>query len=100
MKIRLFTVLFVLALLAGCSMPTTTVKTVDSRPGIFISGAPDDALLLLDGVKIGNALNYNGEPNILLVEPGTHRVVVQKGTTVIYDQMIFVDTETKRISVR
>ncbi len=100
MKRRLFTVLFVSALLAGCSMPTTTVKTVDSRPGISISGAPDDALLLLDGVKVGNAANYNGEPNILIVEPGTHRVVVQQGATVIFDQLIFVDTETKRISVR
>ena len=86
--------------LAGCSMPTTTVRTVDSRPSISIVGAPSGATLLVDGIRVGNAIDYNGEPNVLLIEPGTHRIVVQQGTTVIYDQQIFVDSESKRIVVR
>lgn len=86
--------------LAGCSMPATTVKTVDSRPSISIAGAPTGATLMVDGRQIGNAVDYNGEPHVLLLEPGTHRVVVTQSGSVIYDQQIFVDSESKRIVVR
>lgn len=99
MKKNVWMLLLALSL-AGCSMPTTTVKTVDSRPGISIAGAPAGATLLVDGVPVGNAADYNGEPNVLLIEPGTHRIVVKQGAAVIYDQQIFVDSESKRIVVR
>lgn len=85
--------------LVGCSLPSTTVRSVDSRPSISIAGAPEDALLLLDGVLVGKAASYDGEPNLLLVEPGTHRIVIQQGGAVLYDQPVFVDSETKRISL-
>jgi hypothetical protein len=86
--------------LTGCTMPTTTVKTVDSRPSISIAGAPDDAVLLVDGIQIGAAASYNGEPTVLIIEPGTHRITVQQGGVVIYDQQVFVESEHKRITVR
>lgn len=97
------TVLMILVLvtaLAGCSLPSTTVRSVDSRPSISIAGAPADALLLVDGVLVGKAARYDGEPNLLLVEPGTHRIVIQQGGAVLYDQHLFVDSETKRISLK
>lgn len=97
------TALMILALataLAGCSMPSTTVKSVDSRPSISIAGAADDAILLVDGVLVGKAASYDGEPNVLLVEPGTHRVVIQQGGVVLYDQQLFVESEAKRISLK
>ena len=90
----------VLLMLTGCAMPTTTVKAVDSRPSISIAGAPDDAVLLVDGVQVGAAATYNGEPAVLLLEPGTHRITVQQGAMVLYDQQIFVESEHKRIPVR
>lgn len=96
------TALMILALattLVGCSLPSTTVRSVDSRPSISIAGAPADALLLVDGVLVGKAASYDGEPNLLLVEPGTHRIVIQQGGAVLYDQRLFVDSETKRISL-
>ena len=98
--IRIVLIFCLLTLLAGCSMPSTTVRSVDSRPGIVIAGAPEEAILLVDGIRIGKAADYNGEPNQLLIEPGTHRIVVQQGGVVIYDQLIFVESETKRITVR
>jgi len=97
------TLLMLLALttaLAGCSMPVTTVRSVENRPGIAIAGAPADALVLIDGVSAGTAASYNGEPNVLIVEPGTHRVVVHQGGTVLFDRQVFVDSEIKRINIR
>jgi hypothetical protein len=89
-----------IVMLTGCSMPATTVKTVDSRPSISIVGASDDAMLLVDGILVGKASSYNGQPNVLVLEPGTHRVVVQQNGTTSYDQKIFVDSETKQINIR
>lgn len=98
---KIIVLLFAITItLAGCSMPTTTVRAVDSRPSISVTNAPDDAVLLVDGMQIGKAASYNGEPNVLLLEPGTHRIVVQQGGIHLYDQQIFVDSEHKRINLR
>ena len=94
------TMITLMLILAGCSMPSTTVRTVDSRPGISIAGAPDDAILLVDGLESGRASSYNGKPNLLLIQPGTHRIVVKQGSTILYDQQIFVDSENKTINIR
>ena len=99
MKIIILVFLLTSAL-TGCSMPTTTVKTVDSRPSISIVGASDDAVLLVDGVLVGKASSYNGQPDVLVLEPGTHRIVVKQNGTISYDQKIFVDSETKQINIR
>ncbi len=93
-------ILILMTLLAGCSMPVTTVRTVESRPSISIVDAPADAELFVDGLPAGKAAGYNGESSVLLIEPGTHRIVVRQGSTVLYDQKIFVDSETRRISIR
>lgn len=97
---RFLTITLAAMLLGGCAMPTTTVKSVDSRPGIIIAGAPDGALLLVDGITIGKADDYNGAPQVLTVEPGTHRITVQLGGVSLYDQQVFVDSETKTIRVK
>lgn len=89
-----------LAVLTGCTMPSTTVSTVESRPSISIVGAPADAVLVVDGLQIGVASQYRGDPNVLVVEPGTHRIEVRQGGATLYDQRVFVDSEHKRIVVR
>jgi len=87
-------------LLAACSMPNTTVRTTDTRPGIAIDGAPDGAILYVDGQRIGEANKYDGQPNVLVVEPGTHTVVVKgaDGAPLI-DRKIYVESELKTIKV-
>lgn len=89
-----------LFIVAACTMPSTTVRSVDGRPSISIAGAPADAVLLVDGLQVGAASLYNGEPNVLVVEPGTHRIEVRQGGLSLYDQRVFVDSEHKRIVVR
>jgi len=92
--------LFALLLLAACSMPNTTVRTTDTRPGIAIDGAPDGAILYVDGQRVGEANKYDGQPNVLVVEPGTHTVVVKgaDGAPLI-DRKIYVESELKTIKV-
>ena len=89
-----------LVLMFGCSMPSTTVKSVDARPSIAIQGASLDAELVIDGLNMGKASVYNGSPKTLIIEPGTHRVTVIENGNVIYEQNVFVDSELKTIVVR
>ena len=87
-------------LLAACSMPSTTVRTTDTRPSLAIEGAPSGSLLLVDGNRMGDASAYNGRPAVLRVEPGTHVVEVQDSSgRVVFRQTVFVESETKTIQV-
>ena len=88
------------ALLAACAMPATTVRTPDSRPSLAITGAPPGSLLFVDGNAAGDAGSYDGQPAVLLVEPGTHVVDVRDSSgRVIFTQTVFVESETKTIQV-
>jgi len=95
----LFVVMMTL-LVCSCTMPSTVVKTVDDRPSVAIVGAPPEALLFIDGINMGQAVQYNAEPNVLTLEPGTHAVRVVAGDQVLYDQKVFVESSLKTIRLR
>lgn len=90
-----------LIVFVGCgSMPETIVKTTDSRPQIAIKGAPNNSILYVDGLHIGEADKYNGEPKTLIIEPGTHLITIKSSEgTLIHSQKIFVESELKTISI-
>lgn len=91
---------FLLLLVAACAMPVTQVRTVEPNPSILVQGAPVDAILLVDGVNMGAANAYNGQPNALKVIPGTHTVsLVSSNGSTILTQKIFVESEMKTINV-
>jgi len=81
-------------------MPTTSVKSLDSRPSIAITNAPRGATLYVDGELIGEAKNYDGKPDVLILERGTHVVTIKArdGTTLL-ERTIFVHSELKTIAV-
>lgn len=79
-----------LTLLGGCTYPTSTVRAVDERPAIAISGASKGAILLVDGVQMGDASAFDGDPKVLVLEPGTHTVEIQRGGVVIYSEKVFL----------
>jgi len=94
------TLLCAFALALGCSMPSTTVRTPESRPSLAIAGAPAGSQLFVDGNAMGEAAAYDGAPRVLLVEPGTHVVDVRDGSgRVLFQQTVFVESETKTITV-
>ncbi len=86
--------------LAACTMPSTTVRTTDTRPSLAFEGAPDGSVLYVDGQKIGDPNQYDGQPNILVVEPGTH-VVVVKGAdgAPLFERKVYVESELKTLKV-
>ena len=89
-----------LSLAAACAMPSTVVRTPDTRPSLAVEGAPAGAILFVDGVRVGEAILYDGEPNVLLVEPGTHTVTVRAADgTELLEQKVFVESERKTLKV-
>jgi hypothetical protein len=89
-----------LLLLVGCAMPTTRVQTVDDRPSISVHGAPRGAVLIVDGLSMGRADQYDGAPQILRLESGTHEIQIVKDDTVVFAERIFLGSAHKKINVR
>jgi hypothetical protein len=86
--------------LAACVGPTTTLKTVDTRPALAISGAAGGLTLFVDGAPVGDPRSYDGHPNILRVEPGTHDVELRDGAgAVVFRQRVFVESELKTVEI-
>lgn len=87
-------------LLSACATPSNTVRTTDTRPGLAFDGAPAGAKVYVDGILVGEAEQYDGQPGVLIVEPGTHQVSV-KGLdgTVLFERKIFLESEIKTIKV-
>lgn len=81
--------LAVAACLTACAMPTTQVSTGAPRPTLIVQGAPADAILYVDGLAAGNAAQYNGVANSLLIEEGVHHVELRRGASVLMAQKIF-----------
>lgn len=77
------------ASLVACAQPTTRVSTGASRPTLAVQGAPADAVLYVDGLSMGNADQYNGVRQTLLIEEGVHQVELRRGIQVLMSQKIF-----------
>jgi hypothetical protein len=85
---------------AGCVGPTTTVRTVDTRPALAIAGAPSGSVLWVDGVAVGDPSAYDGNPNVLRVEPGTHEIDIRdRSGQSLFKQRVFVESELKTVQV-
>ncbi len=85
---------------AGCVGPTTVVRTVDTRPALAIAGAPSGTVLYVDGVAVGDPASYDGNPNVLRVEPGTHEIDIRDGSgRSLFRQRVFVESELKTVQV-
>lgn len=93
-------VFLVAALLGGCTLPQTTVHTGSAQPGLIVKGAPAGAVLYVDGLQAGAASQYDGNPRVLAVLEGTHKVEVRVGATSVFSDKIFVGNgETHTVTV-
>jgi hypothetical protein len=97
----LFLGIIVLFLAVGCAprYPVTKVNTVDSRPTLSFVNAPEGAIVLVDNLKMGDAAQYTGKPKVLVIEPGTHEIVLIQNGNEVYRQTIFVESEHKVITI-
>lgn len=93
-------ILIVVAALTGC-MPQTTVRTGMSPPTLMVSGAPSGSVLVVDGLDMGSAAQYDGNPKVLAVLEGTHQVEVRLGSNVVYREKAFVSSgQSHTVAVR
>jgi len=88
-----------LAASVACAGPATVVRTVDTRPAIAVVGAPPGAILFLDGVAVGDAGAYDGNPGVLRVEAGTHQVELRVDGRATFTERVFVESELKTVKV-
>jgi hypothetical protein len=88
------------AFAAACAGPTTVVRTVDTRPALAFSGAPGGTILYVDGNALGDPRRWDGRPDILRVEAGTHAIEIRDGSgAVVFSQRVFVESELKTVKV-
>lgn len=89
-----------LALAVGaCAMPETAVRTGSSRPQISVRGAPADAILAVDGLVMGPASVFDGNPKVLIVEEGVHQVEIRQREKAIHVEKTFVSNGETRVIV-
>jgi uncharacterized lipoprotein YajG len=81
-----------ITLFAACSLPQTTVRTGLPAPALMVTGAPSGSVLFVDGLEMGSAAQYDGNPKVLAVLEGTHQVEVRLGPNVIYREKAFVSS--------
>jgi len=93
--------LLCIALIAGgCAYPSTSVDVSDNRPTIAVKGASANSVLHVDGLSMGLANKYNGSPNVLLVEPGTHKIeIIDNGKTALSQKVFLGEGENRTFSV-
>ena len=84
-------IMIVIAALTGC-MPQTTVRTGMSPPTLMVTGAPSGSVLVVDGLDMGSAAQYDGNPKVLAVLEGTHQVEVRLGSNVVHREKAFVSS--------
>ena len=87
-------------IVVACANPATTVRSTDARPALAVEGAPAGSQLFVDGNSMGEANAYNGRPAVLRIEPGTHEIDVRDASgRVVFQQRVFIESETKTIQV-
>ncbi len=100
MKKILLSCAFLSIFAIGCNTyPITNVSTVDSRPTLTFTGASEGSILSVDGINMGPVSQYNGNPRVLRVEPGTHIIIVMLNNKIVFQQNVFVESENKVISI-
>jgi hypothetical protein len=88
------------ATLSACAMPETIVKAGMEKAHLVVKGAPGDAVLLIDGLAMGLAVRYDGNPATLILEEGLHQLDIQRAGKPIYSEKTFVGSgETRFIQL-
>ena len=82
--------------LTGCMNPRSTVSIPTDGPRMLLLNAPAGAMLSLDGKPLGEARRYNGKPEVLQVEVGTHLVEVHQGDKLLWSQKIYFGSNELR----
>ena len=89
-------------LLAACALedPVTRTDVVDERPQLVVANAGEGAVLIVNGVNLGEAGRYNGDPTTLRLTSGSHVVEIQRGGQIVLKEKVFLsDLAIRTIAV-
>ena len=89
---KTLSILLIVVSLSACALPQTTVKTGSAPPTLIVKGAPSGSILFVDGLAMGNANQFDGNPKTLAVLEGTHQVEVRVGNSVVYKEKAFASS--------
>ncbi len=93
-------IILALALLAACTLPQTTVRTGSTQPSLVLKGAPEGSTVYVDGLSMGDAKQFDGNPKVLAVLEGTHKLEIRQGSNSVYSEKVFVASgETHVVTV-
>jgi len=95
MKAKLFLVAATMVLV-GCQEPHSNVIIPTTHPRILVANAPSGAVLYLDSKALGEAKRFNGDPEVLEVEVGTHLVEIRQNDKVIFSEKIYFGSSELR----
>jgi len=57
-------------------------------------------MLYVDGLSMGRAQQFDGDTNVLVLEPGTHKIeVISQGKSLLSEKVFFGGGEIKTLSV-
>ncbi len=88
--------IFIALTLTACALPETGVRTGSPRPTLYIKGDVKGMDLFIDGIQIGLAEQFNGNPKVLVVEEGAHIVQIKKAGSVVHSEKTFVSNGESR----
>ena len=97
---KLITPLVVAILLIACALPNTGVHTGSIKPTIYVRGASEGEQLYVNGLLMGTATQFNGDPNVLIIEEGANLVEIKRDGLTLHSEKIFIsDGESKAITL-
>lgn len=84
----------------GCANtnPEEVSSSQDNRGSIAFQANEDDDLdIYLDGNYIGQAEDFLVNENKLMILPGSHKLLVQDGKKIIYQEKIFIGNNVNKV---
>lgn len=93
--------MFVAAISSSGCYTNTSSTIVDERPAIaFVGGQAGDSVLV-NGLEMGDASIYDGDPKVLYVESGRHLIEVKtaKGRTLLSTNVMLDKGQVRKFSL-
>lgn len=89
--LKSISILFLSFSLIQCStLPRTTVSGVGNEGRIIIDCDPSNAMVYVDGEKVGKASKFNSESEALVLQSGSHVIEIRKKDYQTFRKEIYV----------
>jgi hypothetical protein len=77
-------------LLSGCAYPVSRSVQSSDVSAIYFTGNLEGAIVAVDGISAGPAIQYDGQEGVLVISFGTHKLDVSRNGDSILSRDIFV----------